>query len=408
MSSTRITFSNHEGYELAAYLEMPADGRPKAYALFAHCFTCNKNLNAVINITRALTQSGFAVMRFDFTGLGESEGDFADTNFSSNVKDLESAADFMEQRYRAPQLLIGHSLGGTAVLIAAQRIRSIRALVTLGAPAQPEHVTHLFNDDIEKINEEGKAEVSLSGRPFTIKKQFLEDLEDAHQNHSFKKINRPILIMHSPADQVVSIDNAATLYQEVLHPKSFISLDQADHLLSQKEDSHYAGNLIASWVSRYIPTHEHTHLTTDKQVVTRTADRFTTEIMTDEHALLSDEPLEVGGDDLGPSPYELLAASLGACTGMTLRMYANHKKWPLKEVRVHLQHEKIHAKDCEDGKQKIDKIERVIELEGDLSADQKKRMLEIANKCPVHKSLHSPIKIVSTLKEDTGNDRKIN
>jgi putative redox protein len=405
MSSQRITFSNQEGYQLAAYLEKPADGRAKAYALFAHCFTCNKNLKAVVNITRALTQAGFAVMRFDFTGLGESEGDFADTNFSSNIEDLVAAAHFMEQNYQKPQLLIGHSLGGTAVLIAAQRLRSVRAIVTLGAPAEPEHVTRLFNNNIEKIHEEGKAEVSLSGRPFTIKKQFLEDLEEAHQTHSFKKINRPILIMHSPADQTVSVDNAKQIYEQVLHPKSFISLDQADHLLSQKEDSQYAGNLIASWVSRYIATHSPTHLTTDKQVVTRTADSFTTEIMTDEHALLADEPLEIGGDDLGPSPYELLSASLGACTGMTLRMYANHKKWPLKEVKVHLHHEKIHAKDCKDGKQKIDKIEREIELEGDLSDDQRQRLLEIANKCPVHKTLHSPIKIESTLKAGRENDK---
>lgn len=400
MSSSRITFPNQEGLELAAYLDKPVDGRAKAYALFAHCFTCNKNLKAVVNITRALTQSGFAVLRFDFTGLGESEGDFADTNFSSNVEDLLAAADFLKEHYEVPRLLIGHSLGGAAVLIAASRIRSIRALVTIGAPADPEHVTRLFTEDLDTIRQQGKAEVNLSGRPFTIKKQFLDDIREARQNHSLKKINRPVLIMHAPSDQTVSIDNAKEIYEQVLHPKSFISLDQADHLLSRKEDSLYAGNLIASWVSRYIQTHEPTHLTTDKQVVTRTADRFTTEIMTDEHALLADEPLDIGGDDLGPSPYELLSASLGACTGMTLRMYANHKKWPLKEVRVHLQHEKIHAKDCEDGKQKIDKIERVIELEGDLSAEQKERMLEIANKCPVHKTLHSPVRIESSLKKN--------
>ncbi len=402
MSSKHIQFNNNKGQELAGRLENPVDGRAKAYAIFAHCFTCNKNLNAVINITRALTQCGFSVLRFDFTGLGESEGKFANTNFSSNVDDLVAASDYLEENYEAPQLLIGHSLGGSAVLMAAKRLRKIKAVATLGAPARAEHVTRLFTDKMDKIEEEGKAEVLLSGRPFTIRKQFLDDLKEAHETHEFKKINRPVLIMHSPADDTVSIDNAQEIYQELLHPKSFISLDKADHLLSNKEDSRYAGNMIASWVGRYIKTHEPTKLTTDKQVVTRTTDRYTTEIMTDEHAMLADEPLEIGGDDLGPSPYELLSASLGACTGMTLRMYANHKKWPLKEVRVHLQHQKIHAQDCEgcqDREQKIDRIERVIEIEGDLTDEQRKRILEIANKCPVHKTLHSQVEVVSTLRE---------
>ena len=399
MSSSHIKFTNQAGQELAARLEKPVDGRAKAYAIFAHCFTCNKNLNAVINITRALTQCGFGVLRFDFTGLGESEGDFADTNFSSNVDDLVAAAKYLQENHESPKLLVGHSLGGAAVLIAAKQLRDLEAIATIGAPAQPEHVTRLFTDEIDTIEKEGKAEVLLSGRPFTIKKQFLDDLKEAHEAHDLKKINRPVLIMHSPADSTVSIDNAREIYQELLHPKSFISLDRADHLLSNKEDSLYAGNMIASWVNRYIKTHEPTHLTTDKQVVTRTTDRYTTEIMTDEHAMLADEPLDIGGDDLGPSPYELLSASLGACTGMTLRMYADRKKWPLKEVRVHLQHQKIHAKDCEDEKQKIDQIERVIEIEGDLSEDQRKRILEIANKCPVHKTLHSRVKIVSSLRE---------
>ena len=399
MSSTHITFTNQEGFELAARLEKPVDGRARAYAIFAHCFTCNKNLNAVVNITRALTQGGFAVLRFDFTGLGESEGDFADTNFSSNVDDLVAAANYLKENHESPHLLIGHSLGGAAVLMAAMRLRDVKAIATIGAPAQTEHVTRLFTDKIDKIEEEGKAEVSLSGRPFTIKKQFLDDLKKVQEDHDLRKINRPVLILHSPADKTVSVDNAREIYQELLHPKSFISLDEADHLLSQKEDSLYVGSMIASWVGRYIKTHEPTHLTTDKQVVTRTTDRYTTEIMTDEHALLADEPLEVGGDDLGPSPYELLSASLGACTGMTIRMYANHKKWPLKEVRVHLQHQKIHAKDCEDEKQKIDRIERVIDIEGDLSEDQRKRILEIANKCPVHKTLHNKVEVISTLRE---------
>lgn len=399
MATEKLNFKNKQGDMLSARLEKPADGRPKAYAIFAHCFTCSKNLNAVITINRALTQSGFAVLRFDFTGLGESEGDFEDTNFSSNVEDLVSAYDYLQEKYAAPQLLIGHSLGGAAVLMASLRIREVKAVVTIGAPASPEHLTRLFTHKLDEIQQRGEAEVKLSGRPFTIKKQFIDDLKDAHEQHAFKKINRPLLIFHSPIDEVVNIENAAEIYREALHPKSFISLDKADHLLTDKEDSLYVGNMIAAWVNRYIKTHEPTHLTTDKQVVTRTRKRFITEIMTDEHALLADEPLDVGGDDLGPSPYELLSASLGACTGMTLRMYADHKKWPLKEVRVHLQHQKIHAKDCEEDTQKIDQIERIIEIEGDLDQKQKDRLLEIANKCPVHKTLHSPVDIKTSMRD---------
>lgn len=402
MSATKVNFKNSLGQQLSARLEKPANGHPKAFAIFAHCFTCNKNLTAIANISRSLAQAGFAVLRFDFTGLGESEGDFADTNFSSNIEDLQAAADYLQEKHEAPKLLIGHSLGGAAVLVASLRISSVEAVVTIGAPSDPEHVMRLFTEDLGAIEREGKAEVNISGRSFMIKKQLIDDLKQADENHDFQKINKPLLIMHSPVDQVVGIENAAIIYRQAMHPKSFVSLDQADHLLSHKEDSLYAGNMIASWVSRYIKTHEPSHLTTDKQVVTRTQETFTTEVMTDEHALMADEPLDVGGNDLGPSPYELLSASLGACTGMTLRMYADRKKWPLKEVRVHLQHQKIHANDCEtceDGSQKIDQIERVIEIEGDLNMEQKERLLEIANKCPVHNTLNSPVEIMTKLRE---------
>ncbi|MFP4090521.1 MAG: alpha/beta fold hydrolase [Cyclobacteriaceae bacterium] len=401
MGSQSIRFQNQDQQQLAAYLELPPDGKTKAYAIFAHCFTCNKNLKAVRNISRALTQGGFAVLRFDFTGLGESEGDFADTNFSSNVDDLLAAAAYLEKEYEAPKLLVGHSLGGTAVLMASRRVKSAEAVVTIGSPADPEHVSRLFKNDLGKIQKEGYAEVQLGGRPFTIKKQFLDDLKEISDKKLLGKLNRALLIMHAPGDETVSIDNAATIYQEALHPKSFISLDTADHLLSDSQDSLYAGNMIVAWVNRYVQTHTQTRLTTDKQVVSRTLDGFTTEITTDEHALLADEPLEVGGSDLGPSPYELLNASLGACTGMTLRMYADHKKWPLNEVRVHLQHKKIHAQDCdscEKNENKIDQIERTIELEGDLNEDQKKRLMEIADKCPVHRTLSSAVEVKSVLR----------
>ncbi|MEM6841130.1 MAG: bifunctional alpha/beta hydrolase/OsmC family protein [Bacteroidota bacterium] len=398
--SNAITFSSQDGHQLAARLEMPADNAPHAFAIFAHCFTCSKNLNAVTHISRALTQTGMAVLRFDFTGLGESEGDFSDTNFSTNIQDLEAAARFLETNYQAPKLLIGHSLGGAAVLIASNRIESVEAVATIGAPAAPEHVQHLIQEDLAEIKSEGEATVSLGGRAFTIKKQFLEDLEHVYHHYQIEKIRKPLLILHSPADQTVSVDNAAEIYQQARHPKSFISLDNADHLLSKKEDSLYVGDIIATWVARYIIPHSPTPLSTDLQVVTRTGSKYTTEIMAGQHALTADEPESVGGLDLGPSPYDLLAAGLGACTGMTLRMYANHKQWPLEEVIVHLKHQKIYDEDCqncEDPSKKIDLIERVVEVKGDLTDQQRERLREIADKCPVHKTLHASIKVDTTL-----------
>ena len=399
--SQKITFPNQAGHQLAARLEMPADNDPYAFAIFAHCFTCSKNLNAVMHISRALTQTGVAVLRFDFTGLGESDGDFADTNFSTNIQDLEAAAQFLEENYQAPQLLIGHSLGGAAVLIASSRIASVEAVVTIGAPADPEHVQHLLREDVAQITSEGEATVSLEGREFTIKKQFLDDINQAHHDHQIEQINKPLLILHSPADKTVGIDNAAEIYQQARHPKSFVSLDDADHLLSRKEDSLYVGGVIATWVQRYVVAPSSDEFSTDLQVVTRTKQGFTTEIRAGQHSFIADEPESVGGLDTGPTPYDLLAASLGACTGMTLRMYADHKKWPLEEVLVHVKHEKVYdqdCQDCEDPGKKIDQLERVVEVKGDLTDQQRQRLLEIADKCPVHKTLHASIKVNTSLK----------
>lgn len=402
--SNAITFPNSEGQQLAARLEMPADNDPRAFAIFAHCFTCSKNLNAVAHISRALTQAGMAVLRFDFTGLGESEGDFSDTNFSTNVQDLEAAANFLENNYEAPKLLVGHSLGGAAVLIASTQIQSVEAIVTIGAPSEPEHVQNFIHQDLNTIAAEGEAEVSLGGRSFTIKKQFLDDLQSAKHDHQIASIRKPLLILHSPVDQTVGIENAAEIYQQAHHPKSFISLDNADHLLSRKEDSLYVGNIISSWIERYIVPRTPTPLSTDLQVVTRTQQGFTTEIMAGQHSLTADEPESVGGLDLGPSPYDLLAASLGACTGMTLRMYANHKKWPLKEILVHVKHQKIYDEDCqscEDPAKKIDHMQRVVEVKGELTNQQRERLREIADKCPVHKTLHASVQVTTTVKELT-------
>lgn len=404
MRSEKIFFNNSQGQQLAARLELPANQHPYAYALFAHCFTCSKNLNAVRNISRALTLEGIAVLRFDFTGLGDSEGDFADTNFSSNVEDLIAAAQYLADNYQAPDIFIGHSLGGAAVLCAAYQLDYVKAAVTIGSPYAPHHVSHLFEENVEQIEIEGAATINIGGRSFTVKKQFLEDIQEQELKQKINSLDKALLIMHSPQDLTVSIDNAAKIYDAARHPKSFITLDGADHLLSNKQDSTYAGQMIASWSSRYLDKKEKKVLKSDKEVVVRLNDEdiFTSDVMIRHHVLTADEPTSVGGNDFGPSPYELLSAGLGACTVMTLQMYARRKKWPLEEVKVHIEHYKDHAADCEnldDPKRKIDHFRRVLELEGPLDETQKNRLLEIADKCPVHKTLHAPVKIETTVKE---------
>ena len=400
MRSEKIKFNNRNGHQLAARLELPADRHPHNYALFAHCFTCNKNLIAIKNISRALTQAGFAVCRFDFTGLGESEGEFADTNFSGNVDDLVDAAAFLEEKYEAPSLLIGHSLGGAASIFAAEKIASVNALATIGAPSDPEHVTHLLHDSLETIEAAGVAAVDIGGRRFTIKKQFLDDLRENKLSQVVGKFRIPILIMHSPQDTTVGIHNAEIIYKAAHHPKSFISLDGADHLLMDKPDSLYAGGVIASWATRYLEIPDLPALKSKHQVVGSLAasEGFTTHMKVGNHYMLADEPISFGGEDYGPSPYELLSASLSACTAMTLQMYARRKSWPLEEVEVHTSYSKEHAADCENCESpsaKIDTFTRDIKLSGNLDEGQRKRLLEIADRCPVHKTLHSETQVVS-------------
>jgi len=407
MQTEKVTFTSDEGIQLSARLELPIDQHPHAYALFAHCFTCNKNLSAVRNISRALARQGFGVLRFDFTGLGESEGDFADTNFSSNIQDLLSAAQFLEDEYESPSLLIGHSLGGAAVLRAAYELESVKAVATIGAPFDPEHVTHLFGESQEEIEEKGVAEVHIGGRSFTVKKQFLQDIESNKLSERIGSLDRALLIMHSPQDLIVPVDNAADIYLAARHPKSFISLDGADHLLSKKEDSQYAGHMIAAWTERYLPRPDKDTLKAEKEVSVRlnAEDDFTTDIMIRKHALVADEPESVGGHDFGPTPYDLVSAGLGACTAMTLHMYARRKKWPLESVKVHLDHFKDYAEDqqkCADNKSpQIDHFERTLDIKGDLSKEQIERLLEIADRCPVHRTLHNPVEIRTILKGAT-------
>ncbi len=400
MKTEKIFFTNKSGQQLVGRLEVPADSHPHNYVLFAHCFTCNKNLLAIKNISRALTARGFAVFRFDFTGLGESEGDFADTNFSGNVEDLVAAGDHMASHFEAPSLLIGHSLGGAAVIFAAAQMDSVKAVATIAAPADPEHVTHLLQNSIEEIEASGQATVNLSGRDFTIKKQFLEDLQEQTLERTLRKLRKPFLVLHSPQDTIVGIKNAELLYHAAHHPKSFVTLDGADHLLSKREDSSYVGEVIAGWAPRYLDIPTTNKLRSDHQVVARLdrEDGFTTQMNVGNHSLIADEPTSFGGNDFGPSPYELVSAGLSACTVMTLQMYAKRKGWPLESVEVHTTYGKTHAQDCEaceSDSAKIDTFQRAIKFEGALDEKQRTRMLQIADKCPVHRTLHSEVQVIT-------------
>ncbi len=404
MQFEKVTFANRKGENLAARLDLPLAGKPHAVALFAHCFTCSKNLSAVRNISRALNRQGIAVLRFDFTGLGESDGDFADTNFSSNVSDLLAAADFLEREYLAPGILIGHSFGGAAVLQAAADLPSVVAVATIGAPCDPAHVQHLLTDTKEAIIRQGEAEVSIAGRPFKIKKQFLDDLEQNKMKGTIRDLRKALVVFHSPVDDTVGIHNAALIFEAARHPKSFVSLDHADHLLSDEKDSRYVGSVIAAWAQKYLDAKAEPAQSTEEPanlVVSRTGkEGFTTEIEAHGHSLIADEPPSVGGANLGPTPYDLLVAALGACTSMTLRMYANHKGWPLHAAEVSLTHKKIHAADCtecETADGRIDRIEREVRLTGPLDEVQRQRLLEIADRCPVHRTLHSEISVVTKL-----------
>ena len=406
MQFQKLTFQNAEGKNLAARLDLPADEKPSAYAIFAHCFTCTKNFKAVVNINRALAMHGIAVLRFDFTGLGESEGDFAETNFTSNVTDLIAAADFLKSNFEAPKLLIGHSLGGAAVLQAAAHIPSSLAVATIGAPANPSNLASHLRSTVKEIETKGEGQITLGGDTFKIKKQFLHDLEQVRMRETIQNLNRALLIIHSPKDEVVSIDNAKEIFEAARHPKSFISLNEADHLVSSRSDSRYVGSVLAAWAMTYLdlPAKEAKGRDlTDNRVLVRTGKTgYQTEIIANGHHLISDEPIAAGGANTGPTPYDYLVASLGACTSMTIRMYADRKKWPVEAIGVRLKHQKIHTEDCQEcdtKNRKIDHIDREIELFGPLTKEQRERLLEIADRCPVHRTLHSEILVETRLKD---------
>lgn len=404
MNLQKIIFKNHDGVELVGRIELPANQFAHNFALFAHCFTCTKNLSAVKNISRSLTSAGFGVLRFDFTGLGESDGDFADTNFSGNVEDLIAAAEYLEEHFTAPSLLIGHSLGGAAIIIAASQLGSVKAVATIGAPSSPKHIQHLLMNSLEEIESKGMATVNLGGRDFTIKKHFLDDLEVYSLPEVAKDMNKALLVMHSPQDITVAIKNAEEIYLAAHHPKSFVSLDGADHLLMKKEDSLYVGKVIAEWVSRYvdIPRTERVSTKSDVMASLDGDAGYTTKMKVGNHYMLADEPKVVGGNDFGPNPYDLVSAGLSACTAITVQMYVRRKGWDLKNIEVHTSYSKQHAFDCEhcdDDSAKIDTFSRVIKLEGELDEKQKQRILLIADKCPVHRTLHSETQIVTKLIE---------
>lgn len=428
MTTRRTTFPGHGGHELAARLELPPE-TPRAYALFAHCFTCGKDSLAAARISRALVAHGIAVLRFDFTGLGASGGEFSNTNFSSNVADLVRAADHLRAGFAAPALLVGHSLGGTAVLAAARDIPEAKAVVTIGAPAEPAHVERQFGVAAAALETRDEVEVELAGRPFRIQRQFLDDIRESRVDAHVAGLRRALLVMHSPVDAIVGIDSASRIFQQALHPKSFVSLDHADHLLTAPGDAAYAADVLAAWAGRYVGTPETDaagdgtgqpavagaattapHVATDAvldtlpQGVVEVAEsgegRFTQRVRSGRHRWIADEPEAVGGDDAGPGPYDLLLAALGACTSMTLRMYAARKQLRLERVQVTLRHDRIHASDCADCETtggRIDEIRRTLVLEGDLDDAQRRRLLEIADMCPVHRTLTGEIKIRTRL-----------
>ena len=398
MKTLKVTIPNRKGWNLHAFLELPANQKPNYYAIFAHCFTCSSSLTAVKNVSRSLAQDGFGVLRFDFTGLGRSEGAFADSHFSANVEDLIDVHEYLKKEHGTPSLLVGHSLGGAAVLVAASQLKEIKAVATVGAPAHVNHVKHLFSHSEDEIPEKGNVQVHIGGRPFDINKEFIQNLDKIDLPTIVKNLRKPLLIMHAPFDNYVEIENAKKLYDAAHHPKSFVSLDDADHLLTKAKDSKYVGDVIGTWVKRYFEPVDNELLDVENEKLVAhlnlVEDNFTTSLQTKKHALIADEPESVGGDDFGPSPYDLLNASLAACTAMTLKMYAQRKKWDLREVFVYITNSKKHSDDLgieTENPGYLDHISKKLKFVGNLDAEQKQRLKEIASRCPVHKTLEKGV-----------------
>lgn len=398
-----VSFTSQKNDNLSGLLHIPDIAVTKAYAIFAHCFTCTKSMLVGELIAGVLAEEGIATLRFDFTGLGASKGQFSDSSFSTNIDDLESAAAFLAEQYETPQILIGHSLGGTAALAVAQRLPSVKAIVTIGSPASPKHVLHLFGNQLDGLNEHETIDVSLGGHRFKFRQAFVDDVNN--QTLDIGGLGKALMVLHAPHDGIVSIDEAGKIFSAAKHPKSFVTLDSSDHLLSNAADSKYVGGLIANWVKRYLTSSNQVlPADLDKRVVVaaKTADGFFNVVSAGEHRFIADEPTSYGGTNRGPTPYDLLGAALGSCTSMTLNGYARRKAWNLERVTVAVSHERVHAQDCEDCLKtdgKVDQFTRIITLQGDLSEEERHRLLEIADRCPVHKTLENEIHVVTQLQE---------
>ena len=399
MKKIKLLIKNKKGEALAAHLLTPIDGQINSIAIFAHCFTCSSSLAVVRNISSELINQGISVLNFDFTGLGQSDGDFSETTFSHNVSDIIAVNAFLTENYIAPTILIGHSLGGAAVIIAANLLSNIQAVVSIAAPSYVKHVTKHFEGLADTINKNGEAVISIGGRPFKIKKQFIDDLEAHNLEDEVKLLRKPLLILHSPQDLIVGIENAASLYHQAMHPKSFISLDGADHLITNKKDAFYVAEVISSWVKRYVEIKKEEKEVKDTEgeqvlVYHETIVPFTNHIYTKTHHIYGDEPAEFGGDDLGLSPYELLNAAIGSCTVLTLKLYAQRKQWDLKEVFVYLSYSRKHAAELKleiEEMGQLDHISKKIKLIGNLTEEQKNKLKETASKCPVHKTVANKV-----------------
>lgn len=396
MHSERVSFRNANGIELAGALDTPPS-TPRGYALFAHCFSCSSQSHAAKRISQALTLHGIATLRFDFTGLGASDGEFADSHFAANLDDLTAAAQYLTDSRQAPAILIGHSLGGAAMIAAAERIPSARAVVTIGAPFDPAHALHLFGDRLEEIERTGEATVTLGGRAFVVRRDFLAASTATDQAGRLGTLKTAVLVMHSPIDEIVGVDHARKIFDAARHPKSFVSLDGMDHLLTDKRDAEYVANLVAAWAERYLDPPRADAIDVEGTVQVRSTDgKFLQDIVAGEHRFVADEPTKIGGWDAGPTPYDLLLASLGSCTAMTIKLFAEREGIPLEKVAIGLRHDRIHGQDCEAQQGKMERITRRVNLTGPLSDDQRALLLKIADRCPVHRTLEGHLEIVAS------------
>ena len=399
---TTVNISTDYGYDLSGVLHRPDTAPIRAYGVFAHCFSCTKSIKAAVVISEYLAQAGIATLRFDFGGLGRSGGEFADTNFSTNIKDVVSVAHFLKDNYEAPQILVGHSLGGTTVLEASKQLDFVQAVVTIGAPSSAEHILKTLQDHLATLKVDGHATIPLAGRPHEFKQQFVDDVR--HHSGNYNGLGKALLVMHAPLDNSVSVDEATKIFIQAKHPKSFVSLDNADHLLTRDDDALYAANVIVGWSQRYLrdaATARPNRVETGVSAIGETQNGFLTQINTPDHEFIMDEPRALGGTNLGPTPYDLLAAALGGCTTMTLNNYARLKKLDVQSVQTDVTHDRIHAEDCETCEKaqgKIDQFSRIITITGNLTDAQRKRMLEIADRCPVHRTLENEIIVKTTLR----------